>query len=132
MPETPEDEVTSTAELIAQLRAQLDADERIAKAASPGPWDHGGDGLVWQPRLGDPVSGSTEPEDAEHITRWNPTRVLAEVKAKRELLDCLVGATNRGTSRLVANDEPWVIGSDDLVKILAGSLAVLHAEETPR
>ena len=110
-------------EQIAAIRAQLDEDERVAKAASPGPWDHGGNGLVWPSRIGDPVSGSTESEDAQHIARWNPKRVLAEIKAKRELLDCLVGATNKGSSRLIANDEPWAISSDDLVKILAAPAA---------
>lgn len=115
--------MTDIREQIAAIRAQLDEDERVAKAASPGPWGHRNDGLVWPPRIGDPVSGSTEVEDAEHIARWNPKRVLAEVKAKRELLDCLIGATNKGTSRLIANDEPWAISSDDLVKILAAPAA---------
>ncbi|GGN86307.1 hypothetical protein GCM10010112_67700 [Actinoplanes lobatus] len=46
--------------------------------------------------------------------RWR-----AEVEAKRRLLECLVGATGTGTSRLVANDEPWAIGGDYLVKTLA-------------
>jgi Family of unknown function (DUF6221) len=119
--------VTAIQDQIAAIRAQLDEDERVAKAASPGPWDHHSDGLVWPPRIGDPVSGSTEVEDAEHIARWDPTRVLAEVKVKRELLDCLVGATGKGSSRLVANDEPWAISSDDLVKILAGPGARLSS-----
>lgn len=114
---------TDIRDQIAVIRAQIAEDERIAKAASAGPWHYGSDGLVWAPRSGDPVSGSTEVEDAEHITRWDPKRVLAEVKIKRELLDCFVGATGKGTSRLIANDEPWAISSDALVKILAGPAA---------
>jgi hypothetical protein len=43
-----------------------------AEAATKGPWTAHPDGLVWPERLGDPVSGSTEPEDAEHIASWHP------------------------------------------------------------
>lgn len=48
-----------------------------AVAATDGPWIAAGDGLVWAERPGDPVSGSTEPEDAEHIAAWHPAVALA-------------------------------------------------------
>ncbi len=41
-----------------------------AKDASPSPWSTGDDGLVWSMRAGDPVSGSTEVEDARHIAAF--------------------------------------------------------------
>jgi hypothetical protein len=47
-----------------------------AEAATEGPWTAHPDGLVWAERLGDPVSGSTEIEDAEHIASWHPSVVL--------------------------------------------------------
>jgi len=48
-----------------------------AKAASLGRWSTDHEGLVWAPRLGDPVSGSVEPEDAEHIAALDPDVALA-------------------------------------------------------
>lgn len=61
----------------------LDEIEARANAASAAPWTTGGDGLVWAPRLGDPVSGSTEMEDAEFIAdaRTTVPRLVAEVRA---------------------------------------------------
>jgi hypothetical protein len=41
-----------------------------AKDASPSPWSTDADGLVWSMRAGDPVSGSTEVEDARHIAAF--------------------------------------------------------------
>lgn len=59
-------------ELIAFVRAQLDEDERVARAAQE--W-------TWRPEL------AAEFGSPEHIARWDPARVLAEVEAKRRILD---------------------------------------------
>lgn len=59
------------------LREAADLMRRRAQAASRGPWSTGSDGLVWAPRIGDPVSGSTEIPDAEHIASWHPAVTLA-------------------------------------------------------
>lgn len=48
-----------------------------ADAASAGPWEAHPDGLVWAERIGDPVSGSTEVEDAEYIALMHPPVALA-------------------------------------------------------
>lgn len=50
--------------------------ERAGKA-SFGPWWAASDGLVWADRPGDPVSGSEQVEDAQHIASWHPTVALA-------------------------------------------------------
>jgi hypothetical protein len=47
-----------------------------AEAATEGPWTAHPDGLVWPQRLGDPVSGSTQVEDAEHIASCHPGAML--------------------------------------------------------
>ena len=62
--------------LVEFLKARLDEDERIAKAGSePG-------GPVW------PNSDSeTRTPQMEHARRHDPARVLAEVEAKRRILD---------------------------------------------
>jgi hypothetical protein len=85
-------------DLVTWLRAQLDDDERVARAAA----DYGD---AW--RAGDPgvypsnesqhpgpivggVWGDLEDQYAEHIARWDPARVLAEVAAKRVILEKVV------------------------------------------
>jgi hypothetical protein len=60
----------------------LDAIKKRVGAASEGPWWHGDDGLVWAPRAGDPVSGSTEIADAVFIAhaREDVPALLSEVE----------------------------------------------------
>jgi hypothetical protein len=64
--------MTGMDDLITWLRAQLDDDERVAQEAIS--W-------TWRPEL------TNEFVSAEHIARWDPARVLAEVEAKRRILD---------------------------------------------
>ena len=54
------------------LRAAAALLREIGAEAMDGPWETGGDGLVWARRMGDPVSGSTEPEDAAWIALVHP------------------------------------------------------------
>lgn len=91
-------------ELITWLRAQLDDEERVARTATTGPWRYGPDkhwrkpGTVWFEEAvfagsagadATCVAGTGETDDpqsmadAEHIARWDPARVLADVEAKR-------------------------------------------------
>jgi hypothetical protein len=95
--------VSDIEDLIFFLRAQLDDDERVARAANPGPWrrftdrEHlsplaifGGSYMGDEDRLRNVVSlkySWVKDGNAEHITRWDPIRALAEVDAKRRLLD---------------------------------------------
>jgi hypothetical protein len=89
-------------DLIAWLRVQLDEDERVARAAIA---DNDGESswAITQPGPDEPswrkpqllwlnVMDSCDPESmppgmAEHIARWDPARVLAEVEAKRQVLE---------------------------------------------
>lgn len=80
-------------ELIGWLREQLDDDERVARAATSNPrWslDEHGDGIVWAEGL-NVVADRLYPDDAKHIARWDPARVLAEVDAKRQRIDWIEG-----------------------------------------
>lgn len=98
-------------DLIAFLKARLDEDEAVAKDATPGPWawEATGDkdsswalGLV-QDEDGNDLSGELEcgtgvvidgvcesingrVPDAAHIARNDPTRMLREAAAKRDVL----------------------------------------------
>ncbi|RAN92647.1 hypothetical protein GAR05_06139 [Micromonospora saelicesensis] len=103
-------------DLVTWLCAQLDEDERAAKAATSAPWWHN-PGKVWldpeafeqfdrakgeefvgygeSPLSGcvaatGPASHAQSMADAEHIARHDPARVLAEVDAKRRILDLMM------------------------------------------
>ena len=82
-------------DLVTWLGEVLDGLEQLAKAATPGPWlavtpsipappAH----LFSQPAGGDPlVFGEVDSlADAQHIIHWDPARVLAEVEAKRRII----------------------------------------------
>jgi hypothetical protein len=122
-------------DLIAWLRAQLDDDERVAAAAHVGPWraeraaesvyaDESSVVLMpgpldgWATYVVPPqVEGrdGIDPADAEHIACWDPTRVLAEVDAKRRIIDEHGSYSGYGThcdtcrhpTDDVAAGEPW-------------------------
>ncbi|MGW4422556.1 DUF6221 family protein [Streptosporangium sp. NPDC004631] len=80
-------------DLIAFFRARLDEDERWALAASPGPWSENAesdevlavDGITVAD--GFALSGNQLRATVAHIARHDPARVLAEVAAKRRLLE---------------------------------------------
>jgi hypothetical protein len=61
-----------TPDLVTWLREQLDAEKAAATAAD-----------VLYLASGDGLWG----DDAAHASYWNPSRVLAEIKAKRAILD---------------------------------------------
>jgi hypothetical protein len=75
------------------LRARLDEDEQTARAAAEelgADWYYD-DGFVLARREGDQVvTGSQdflERERGEHIARHDPARVLADVEAKRQIIE---------------------------------------------
>lgn len=87
-------------DLVRWLGEQLDTDERIARAATSGPWhvteyDYATDfaaGIGTTPGEVDVVGhgyeggGVERIEDARHIAAHDPSRVLREIDAKRRLL----------------------------------------------
>lgn len=82
-------------DLIAFLRARLDEDEAIARNAAVLPygateWFAGAEGSVFAVEPSQlHVRGAILSLDdiGTHIARWDPARVLAEVQAKRRILD---------------------------------------------
>lgn len=96
-------------DLVAFLKARLDEDEQAARSAAPGPWTYQDIESVGGGRICDPtvaianVDWDVEQVDprirrfrpaaeadgtGEHIARHDPARVLAEVAAKRMIVDC--------------------------------------------
>lgn len=84
MPPTPTTDAEFEALPRLDLAERLDLDAIRARVAdaSKGPWTCGADGLVWAPRLGDPVSSSELIEDAKFIAhaRTDVPALLAEVE----------------------------------------------------
>jgi hypothetical protein len=106
-------------ELVQWLRAQLDEDERIARAASwtddanawhaePSPFGARDSGQRWyvEDAMDDGVVSRVDPvasDDegvARHIAEHDPARVLLEIDAKRRIVEC---------------HEPWVAGNGDTI-----------------
>jgi hypothetical protein len=84
--------------LVEFLRARLDEDARLASAATTGPWRWVDPGrrkvrlaLVGQDETVVLLIAQSDAHpsvhDAEHITRHDPARVLADVAAKRAILE---------------------------------------------
>jgi Family of unknown function (DUF6221) len=83
------------------LLAQIEADEELARKATPGPWTverSGSSGGAWvEPNVagyidvemsyGEALGTLLNAENADHIAAWDPARVLAECEAKRKLID---------------------------------------------
>jgi len=81
----------STNRLDTIIETCRDDDERVARAAYPNVWHveetrHGEFLIVPDHFPSTPAIARTEP-NAEHIARWDPARVLAEVDAKRSILN---------------------------------------------
>lgn len=82
-------------DLITWLRAQLDEDERIARAAAQhgATWRAGEPGIYPSNTATHPgpiitgTWGDLDDDYAQHIARHDPARVLAEVEAKRQIID---------------------------------------------
>lgn len=101
-------------DLVQWLGAQLDEDERIARAATAGPWSRMGqrvldpsppsDRLGVGMAVGHAAASADFNETADHIAAWDPARVLREIDAKRRLLD-LHGLVHRDVYWLAEDGE---------------------------
>lgn len=86
-------------DLMAWLGAQLDEDERVALAIEPDErrWEWEPDAETVRSAGGSyvacgPWSGPVTSSSPLTLVRWDPTRVLAEVEAKRAILHYHMGA----------------------------------------
>lgn len=75
-------------DLVAWLREQIDEDERAAKAAGNRRWLVQ-DNIIelWPEREDDGFMAWPTRADARHAANWDPARVLAEVEAKRAIIE---------------------------------------------
>lgn len=114
--------------LVAWCLAQLDEDERKASARKTSLADGELDPITdedvdyWATYAEHTGLGEAE---AEHIRNWLPSRVLAEVDAKRRIVDeCAeILAMSSHYSTVESCDEADVILAEHVVRNLAASLA---------
>ncbi|MEU4256293.1 DUF6221 family protein [Streptomyces fradiae] len=111
-------------DLIEFLRARYDEDERVARHAVDGPWED---------PLGGPIRGGYEMRfviaqqvqrwNSTHIVRHDPQRVLAEVDAKRRILDefvtSLTGKDKEFDETFGLTDWEFESTADPLLRLLA-------------
>lgn len=79
------------ADLVQWLTACLDEDERIARAATPGPWERVPERVGWlaSEEYWSVVDCSGTPaarENAEHVAAHDPARVLRDIDRDRRIL----------------------------------------------
>jgi hypothetical protein len=126
-----------SAELMAFLRERLDEDEQIARAVDDrsAPWDgqwvtDGSDAL--RTFNGHVLfyghNGPLKPGLVDHIARHDPARVLAEVEAKRRILDEIVPRMNEIDDHIhgewgVGPIDPSTYESLGLLRLLAAPYA---------
>lgn len=137
-----------SSDLVSWLRDRLDEEEQTAGAAAPGPWSYGDNESVAGGTIYDPtvaiasIEWDNDPEaitangirrgrpkqeaDAtgRHIARHDPIRVLAEVAAKRAMLDRVAVDGAMAWEPLKAQgattQEWWLISTcRDVLKLLA-------------
>ncbi|WP_019059996.1 DUF6221 family protein [Streptomyces prunicolor] len=113
-------------ELARWLGEQLATDDRIARAATEGPWSvdsksyaesisaPDGTQVVAGGRWGGEASVFESTEDALHIAEWDPARVLREVESKRGMV-VRIGAN--------ATIMGWDEVHGDLLRLLAAPYA---------
>jgi Family of unknown function (DUF6221) len=93
--------MTGMDDLVTWFRTQLDDDERVAREAADGDSGRWFVGDKWNVYCAEDLTPDDDQESnelvvygnfkdqSEHIARWDPARVLAEVDAKRRILDRL-------------------------------------------
>lgn len=132
------------AELADQVRAGLDVDEALALEAPGHRWHIGNAVDPTQPCNVHTFPEAREVADrlnwlvAEHVARHNPERILADVAAKRVLLDEVLGwehhfsddyhETCPGYLREPGDDRPCRCGRDERVLAVLRHLAQPYQE----
>lgn len=79
-------------DLVQWLSAQVGEDERIARAATPGPWAQARKRVEWVSSaehwaVADCSGAESARENAEHVAAWDPARALVESAIKRRVMD---------------------------------------------
>ena len=91
--------------------AQLDEDERLAqKLTEPYRWGYN---TFWE----------ASPDELEHIDRYDPEHVLADIAAKRRIVELYQSALETTGCGLVGLDGGVFLALDEVVHLLAAALS---------
>lgn len=96
-------------ELVAWFRQQLDEEAAVAKDATRGPWTvhrQGVEAIVSPGVAMDREEGGVSVQDATHIVRHDPTAVLADIEAKRAVLDAYTTRADLAARGGLTNRDP--------------------------
>lgn len=99
-----------TDDLVQFLRDRYDEDEQAARHAAAGPWTNQVGYIAGGPDGRVRVAQQAQAWNAGHIARHDPARVLADIDAKRQVLD-LHGIVHRDVYWL---DEEGEEGTDEI------------------
>jgi Family of unknown function (DUF6221) len=96
--------MTGRPSIVEFLRARLEEEEQLAQDSAAGPWvvtEIYNDVFCVADAAGSNVAnecsdGWLDPGNARHIACWDPVRVLAEVEAKRRIIDYCESAIEAG------------------------------------
>jgi hypothetical protein len=99
-------------DIVAFIRARLDEDERIARAATAGPWevnsaDYPESESICAPDGTAVVAAFDSHHEAFHIARHDPARVLREVAARRRTLGRHEAHEGRCVVCCTGDDDGW-------------------------
>jgi hypothetical protein len=118
-------------ELVAFLKARLDEDEKAAGAATPGPWAALDGGVMSMDDETWPVASTEtgqERADRVHIARWDPARVLADVQAKRVVMDwCVKAIAAQREGSTSERTQTWDTATVDALYIATQALVLPYA-----
>ncbi|MFE2832133.1 DUF6221 family protein [Streptomyces mirabilis] len=119
-------------ELVDFLRARLDEDEAAARAvpadlghswSDPGPWVMAGSGGGGREaevaKAADALEMPLAEAVAHHIARHDPARVLAEVEAKRRIVDLTAGMLSAAKGDSEVDHYGGLSAAEDTLRLLA-------------
>lgn len=121
-----------TADLAAWLGEQIDHDEQVALAATPGPWHALDGGVINDDEDQWPVANTESArnrEDRVHIALHDPARVLRQVAAHRAIVKMYKNAV---TARDGGSVSAWNRGVDhgaaDVLGDVVRSVAAIYSD----
>jgi hypothetical protein len=122
-----------TDDKMAWLRAQLDADEKVAQTCLQSQADRLGvqlgtyhwqarEGGVWLDRYS--IAARLSDEHAEHIARWDPARALADINADRRLIQEWRDAESRRLYYERDGEEPFAAEARGYAEAMAKAVRI--------
>lgn len=103
---------TSMNDLVTFMRDRINEDEQVARATL---WDNSGNSAEWKElfsatlEIGTETIVTSDRTVNQHMARWDPARVLAEVEAKRQIIDLYAGQAAKASESALHEDRTWTL-----------------------